>query len=42
MFDNNAVNYYFYKGFNLIGENYELIHWLMQLMLLVTIQQVEN
>ena len=37
MFDKNAVDYYLYEGFNLLGENYELIHWLMQLMLVVTI-----
>jgi len=37
MFDKNAVDYYLYKGFNLLGRNYEFIHWIMQFMLAFTI-----
>lgn len=40
MFDSNAVAYYFFKGFNIIGKNYELIHWLMQIVLLFALYMV--
>ena len=40
MFDSNAVAYYFYKGFNLLGKNYELIHWLIQIVLIYALFMV--
>lgn len=40
MFDSNAVGYYFFKGFSILGKNYELIHWLIQLVLLFAIYMV--
>ena len=40
MFDSNAVGYYFFKGFNILGKNYELIHWLIQIVLLFAIYMV--
>lgn len=40
MFDSNAVAYYFHKGFNLLGKNYELIHWLIQIVLIYALYMV--
>lgn len=40
MFDSNAVAYYFFKGFSIIGKNYELIHWLIQIVLLFALYMV--
>ena len=37
MFDKNAVDYYFYEGFSFLGKNYEFIHWLLQVMVIITI-----
>ena len=40
MFDKNAVDYYFYGGFSIVGKNYKLIHWLLQIMLIITVYMV--
>lgn len=40
MFDSNGVAYYFYKGFNILGRDYELIHWLIQIVLLFALYMV--
>ena len=40
MFDSNAVAYYFFKGFSILGKNYELIHWLIQIVLLFALYMV--
>ena len=37
MFDSNAVAYYFHEGFSFVGKNYELIHWILQLMIIMTV-----